>query len=135
MRKLHFFLAIFLVAITSNALAGGQGSIKIPFDPEVGWVIINTTASGKIMATAHLHEGLPNEEFSVSVRVRYEDGSTDVHQDIAVLSTNEKGKGNVQVQVEINPPPGSQTIRRFAFRARRAPQPLYLAVAWDIPLK
>ena len=135
MKKLHLMLTMFLLVTTSYALAGGQGSVKVPFDPDVGWVIINTTSSSKIIASAHLDDGLPNEEFSVTVRVRYEDGSTDVHSDIAVLSTNEMGKGNVQVQVEINPPPGSETIRRLAFRVRRAPDPLYLAVAWDIPLK
>ena len=135
MRKPHLIFTIFLAAVAVNALAGGQGAIKVPFDPDVGWAIINTAASGKIIATAHLNEGLPNEDFSVSVRVRYEDGSTEVYSDIAILSTNEEGKGNVQVQVEVNPPSGSQTIRRFALRIRRAPDPLYLAVVWDIPLK
>ena len=135
MRKSHLILTLFLVAMTANALAGGQGATKVPFDPDVGWAIINTAASGKIIASAHLNDGLPNEVFSVSVRVRFEDGSTEVFADIATLSTNGEGKGNVQVQVEVNPPPGSQTIRRFALRVRRAPEPLYLAVAWDIPLK
>ena len=135
MKKSPLIMTLLFVALTTNALAGGQGAIKVPFDPDVGWVILNTTASGKINASAHLENGLPNEEFSVSARVRYEDGSTDVFADIATLSTNGQGKGNVQIQVEVNPPPGSQTIRRFALRVRRAPDPLYLAVAWDIPLK
>jgi len=135
MSKPNLIMTFFLVAMTANALAGGQGAIKVPFDPDVGWAVINTVASGKVIASAHLNNGLPNEEFLVSVRVRYEDGSTDVFTDIATLSTNGQGKGNVQIQVEVNPPPGSQTIRRFALRVRRAPDPLYLAVAWDLPLK
>lgn len=135
MSKPNLIMTFFLVAMAANALAGGQGAIKVPFDPDVGWAVINTAASGKIIASAHLNNGLPNEEFLVSVRVRYEDGSTDVFADIATLSTNGQGKGNVQIQVDVNPPPGSQTIRRFALRVRRAPNPLYLAVAWDIPLK
>lgn len=135
MSKPNLIMTFFLVAMAANALAGGQGAIKVPFDPDVGWAVINTAASGKVIASAHLNNGLPNEEFLVSVRVRYEDGSTDVFADIATLSTNGQGKGNVQIQVEVNPPPGSQTIRRFALRVRRAPDPLYLAVAWDLPLK
>ena len=121
--------------MATHALAEGQGAVKVEFDPNVGWVIFNTTASGKLIASAHLDDGLPDEEFSVSVRVRYEDQSTDIFADIATLSTNGQGKGNVQVQVDINPPAGTSTLRRVAFRVRRAPNPLYVAVAWDIPLK
>jgi hypothetical protein len=129
-------LATFLmVALAIGASAAGVGAVKVPLDPNVGWVILNTTASGKLVASAHVQDGLPNEEFSVSIRVRYEDGTTDVHADIATLSTNGQGKGNVEVQVDIDPPAGSNTLRRVAFRVRRAPNPLYLAVAWDIPLK
>jgi len=135
MKKSPLIVTLLFVALTTSALAGGQGAIKVPFDPAVGWVILNTTASGKINASAHVEDGLPNEEFSVSVRVRHEDGSTELFTDIAILSTNGQGKGNVQVQVDINPPAGSQTIRRVAFRVRREPDPLYLAVAWDILLK
>jgi len=124
-----------LVTLAASALAQGEGSVKIEFDPDVGWVVLNTTADGKLVASAHLDNGLPDEEFSVSVRVRYEDQSTDVFADIATLLTNGQGKGNVQVQVPINPPAGSTTLRRVAFRVRRAPDPLYLAIAWDMPLK
>jgi len=109
--------------------------VKIPFDPDVGWVIFNTTGDGRIIATAHLDNGLPNEEFSVSVRIRYEDGTTDIYTDIATLTTNGQGKGHVQLQFDLDPPEGSTTLRRLAFRVRRAPDPLYLAVAWDVPLK
>ena len=135
MKKSPLIVTLLFVALTTSALAGGQGAIKVPFDPAVGWVILNTTASGKINASAHIEDGLPNEEFSVSVRVRHEDGSTELFTDIATLSTNGQGKGNVQVQVDINPPAGSNTLRRVAIRVRRAPEPLYVAVAWDIPLK
>ena len=135
MKKSPLIVTLLFVALTTSALAGGQGAIKVPFDPAVGWVIFNTTASGKINASAYVEDGLPNEEFSVSVRVRHEDGSTELFTDIATLSTNGQGKGNVQVQVDIHPPAGSQTIRRVAFRVRREPDPLYLAVAWDILLK
>ena len=134
--KRSLVLATFLMAVLLvSASAGGGGAVKVPFDPNVGWVILNTTASGKLIASAHVQDGLPNEEFSVSVRVRYEDGTTDVHTDIATLSTNGQGKGNIQVQVDIDPPADTNTLRRVAFRVRRAPNPLYLAVAWDIPLK
>lgn len=123
------------VSLAAGALAGGKGAVKVDFDPNVGWVILNTTADGKIIASAHLDNGLPNEEFSVNVRVRYEDQTIDIFEDVATLTTNSQGKGNVQVQLDINPPAGSTTLRRVAFRVRRAPNPLYLAVAWDIPLK
>jgi hypothetical protein len=124
-----------MTALAVSPSAGGVGAVKVPFDPDVGWVILNTTASGKLNATAHVENGRPNEEFSVSVRVRYEDDTVDVFADIATLSTNGQGKGNVHIQVDIDPPADTDTLRRIAFRVRRAPNPLYLAVAWDIPLK
>ena len=92
MKKSPLIVTLLFVALTTNALAGGQGAIKVPFDPAVGWVILNTTASGKINASAHVEDGLPNEEFSVSVRVRHEDGSTEIFADIATLSTNGQGR-------------------------------------------
>ena len=135
MRKTLAFATLLCAMLAAGALAQGAGAVKIPFDPDVGWVVFNTTADGRIIATAHLDNGLPNEEFSVSVRVRYEDQTTDIHQDVATLTTNGQGKGNVQVQIDLNPPEGSTALRRLAFRVRRAPDPLYLAVAWDVPLK
>jgi hypothetical protein len=126
---------LLLVFLATNALAEGKGAVKVDFDPNVGWVVINTTASGKLVASAHLDGGMPNEEYTVGVRVRYEDQSTDIFSDIALLSTNGSGKGNVQVQVDINPPAGDKTLRRVAIRVRRAPDPVIVAVAWDIPLK
>jgi hypothetical protein len=127
-------VSLLIVAVMSAGIASA-GSVRIDFDPAVGWVNLNTTASGRLIATAHVQDGLPDEAFSVSIRVRYEDQSTDVFADIATLTTNGQGKGNVQVQVDLNPPPGSSTLRRVAVRVRRAPDPLYLAVAWDLPLK
>ncbi len=135
MKKSMIITTLLVVAVAAQAFAGGEGSVKIPFDPDVGWAVINTAGSGKLIVVAHVQNGLPNEEFVVGVRVRYEDGSTDIHEDIATLTTNGQGKGNVQVQVDINPPAGDSTLRRVAVRVRRAPQPLYLAVGWDIPLK
>jgi hypothetical protein len=135
MKKSFLITTMLFISLAANALAGGDGAVKVAFDPDVGYVILNTTASGKIVASAHLDNGLPDEEFTVSIRVRYEDQSTDIFQDIATLATNGQGKGNVQVQVDINPPAGTDTLRRVAFRVRRTPNPLYLAVAWDIPLK
>lgn len=135
MKKSLFIVMLLLVFSTTQALAEGKGSVKVPFDPDVGWVVLNTAASGKLVATIHVDSGLPDETFSVTLRVRYEDSNTDVFSDIATLSTNGQGKGNVQVQVDVEPPAGSQTLRRVAVRVRRAPDPLYLAVAWDIPLK
>jgi hypothetical protein len=135
MRGSLVLATLLMTALVGSASAEGVGSVKVPFDPDVGWVVLNTTASGKLIGSAHVHDGRPNTEFSISVRVRYEDGTVDVHQDIATLTTNDQGKGNAQVQVDINPPAGSTTLRRVAFRVRRAPQPLYVAVAWDIPLK
>jgi len=138
--KRPFVIASLLVAVVAFAVsgfAGGKGAVKVDFDPNVGWVIINTTASGKLNATAHLDNGLPNENFMVNVRIRYEDGSVDELVDVATLTTNGQGKGNVQVQVDVNPPAKSSTLRRVAFRVRRPGPPniLYVAVAWDIPLK
>ena len=135
MKKSLVITTLLLASLAANALAGDKGAVRVEFDPDVGWVNLNTTASGKLIATAHLDNGLPSEEFTISVRVRYEDQSTDVFENIATLSTNGQGKGNVQVQVDINPPAGTNTLRRVAIRVRRAPNPLYLAVAWDIPLK
>jgi len=135
MKRSLVITTLLFVFLATNALAGGKGAVKVPFDPDVGWVNLNTTGNGTIIASAHLQNGLPNEEYSVSVRIRYEDQSTDVFADIAILTTNGQGKGNVQVQVDINPPAGSNTLRRVAIRVRRAPDPLYVAVARDIPLK
>jgi hypothetical protein len=135
MKKSLVVTVMLVIALAANAHAEGKGAVKVDFDPNVGWVNLNTTANGQIIATAHLDNGLSNEVYSVSVRVRYEDQTTDVFEDIATLSTNGQGKGNVQVQVDINPPAGTQSIRRVAVRARRTPDPLYLAVAWDIPFK
>lgn len=126
---------LLVTCLASGVLAAGIGSVQVPFDPEVGWAIVNTTASGGLVVVAHLESALPDEDFSVSLRVRYEDGNTDVFQDIAVLSTNDLGRGNVFVRVDTLPPEGSTTIRRVAVRVRRAPQPLYVAVAWDLTLK
>lgn len=131
-------IATLLVALSAVAgFAQGEGAVKIDFDPPVGWVILNTTASGKLIATAHLNNGKPNEDFSITVRVRYEDDSIVPFTDIATLSTNGQGKGDVQVQLDLDPPAGSTTLRRVAFRVRRPGPPniLYLAVAWDLPLK
>ena len=135
MKKSLLISTLILVALAANAHAEGKGAVKVQFDPDVGWVNLNTTANGTIIASAHLDSGLPNDEYSVSVRVRYEDQSTEVFADIATLYTNGQGKGNVQVQVDINPPAGSSTLRRVAIRVRKSPDPLYVAVAWDIPLK
>lgn len=139
MKKSLIFAMMLVAALTlaSSVYAGGMGAIKAHFDPDVGWVILNPPASGKLIATAHLESGLPNEEFTVTVRVRYMDNSVDEFVDIATLSTNGQGKGNVHVSVDINPSAGSDTIRRVAFRVRRPgpPNVLYNAVVWDIPLK
>ena len=135
MKKSLVITTLLLVSLAANALAEGKGAVRAEFDPDVGWVNLNTTANGKVIATAHLDNGLPNEEYAVSVRVRYEDQSTEIFPDIATLSTNGQGKGNVQVQVDINPPAGTTTLRRVAIRVRRTPNPLYLAVVWDLPLK
>ena len=135
MKRALVIAAVLFVVLATGAYAQGKGAVKIPFDPDVGWVIINTTGDGRLIANAHLDGGLPDEEFSVTVRVRYEDGNTDIFDDIATLVTNGQGKGNVQVQVDIHPPAGSGTLRRVAVRVRKAPDPLYLAVAWDLPLK
>ena len=130
-------LLIAAFAFVVSVSAEGKGAVKVEFDPNVGWVILNTTASGTLNATAHLDNGVPNEDFTVSVRIRYEDGRVDEHANIATLSTNGQGKGNVKVQVNITPGAASNTLRRVAFRVRRPGPPniLYLAVVWDVPLK
>ena len=129
-------LATTLVLVT-GALAAGQGNVKVDFDPNVGWVNLNTTASGKLNASAHLESAVPDEILSVTIRVRYEDGTITPWVSVATLRTNEQGKGNVHVPINIDPPPDSGKIRRIAFRVRK-PGPggvTYIAVAWDIPLK
>ena len=136
--KTSIALALLLISLFAVcAYAQGGGAVKINLDPDVGWAIINTTASSKLNATVHLDNGRPNEDFSISIRVRYEDNSTVAFTDIATLSTNGQGKGNVQVKVDLDPPAGSTTLRRVAVRVRRPGPPniLYTAVAWDLPLK
>ena len=138
--KRSFVVATLLIAtlaFAASAFEEGEGAVKVEFDPNVGWVILNTTASGTLNATAHVSNGLPNEEFLVNVRVRYEDDTVAEFVQIATLTTNAEGNGNVHVQVDINPPADSNTLRRVAFRVRRPgpPSVLYVAVAWDIPLK
>ena len=130
-------LLVAALAFAVSVCAQGRGAVKVPFEPNVGWVTINSTASGKLNATAHLENGRPNETFSVTVRIRYEDGTMDQFADIATLSTNAQGKGNVQVQVDIKPSANFNSLRRVAIRVRRPGPPniLYLAVAWDLPLK
>ena len=135
MKKSLVITTLLLISLAANALAEGQGAVKAHLKPDVGWVILNTTASGKFIASVHLDNGLPNEEFTVSVRVRYSNQTTEIFPDIATLSTNGQGKGNVQVQVDLNPPPRARLLRRVAIRVRRAPDPVYLAIVWDIPLK
>lgn len=127
--------ALLLVFLATTAWAQGKGAVKAEFDQGAGWVVINTTGSGKVIAAVHIDNGLPNEQYAVSVRIRYADQSTDVFADIATLSTNGQGTGNIQVQLDITPPPGTDTLRRVAVRIRRAPNPLYVAIAWDVPLK
>lgn len=129
-----FIAAVVLIVSVS---VGSKGAVKVEFEPNVGWVILNTTASGKLNATVHLDDGIPNEDFMINVRIRYEDGSVEELVNIATLSTNGEGKGNLRVQVNITPPADSNILRRVAFRARRPgpPNVLYLAVAWDVPLK
>jgi len=135
MKKSLIITALALVFLAGNAFAGGKGAVKVDFDPNVGFVNLNTTASGMLIAAVHIDSGLPNDDYSVTVRVRYEDGSKDIFNDIATLTTNGQGRGNVQVQVDINPPAGSNTLRRIAVRVEKANDPVYLAIAWDIPLK
>jgi hypothetical protein len=125
------------ILFAAGALAAGQGTVKVDFEPNVGWVNLNTTGSGKLNATAHLDSGLVNEVFSVSIRVRYEDGTIIPWVAVATLRTNEEGIGNVHVPINIDPPPNSGALRRIAFRVRKTGPGgvTYIAVAWDIPLK
>ena len=138
MKQLLILATMLAIALASVVgVFAGDGAVKTEFDPNVGWVILNTTASGKLNATAHLDNAAPNEEFTVSVRIRYEDGTVVPFADIGTLSTNGQGKGNAQVQMDIDPSAGSKTLRRVAFRVRQTGPSgfLYLAVAWDVPLK
>lgn len=131
-------LATMLIAVFAvRGFAQGNGAVKVAFDPDVGWAIVNTTASGHLNVNAHLDNGRPNQEFTVSVRIRYADGTVIPYQDIGILSTNGQGKGNFQDRMDIDPPADSAVLRRVAVRVRRPGPPniLYVAVAWDIPLK
>ena len=125
------------LVLATGALAAGQGTVKVDFEPNVGWVNLNTTGSGKLNCTAHLESALPDEIFSVSIRVRYEDGTIIPWVAVATLRTNGLGIGNVHVPINIDPPPDSGALRRIAFRVRKTGPGgvTYIAVAWDIPLK
>ena len=139
MKKAWVLTTILIVtlAFVVNVSAERKGTVKVDFDPNVGWTNLNTTASGRLNATAHLYNGAPNQDFMVNVRIRYEDGTVAQFTNIATLSTNGGGIGNVQVQVDIDPPTGSNTLRRVAVRLRTPSPPiaLYVATAWDLPLK
>ena len=114
MKKLTVIIALFasILIIAAIAIAGGKGAVKDelfvhPGDLSiVGWVILNTTASGKLNVTAHLDNGNPNEEFIVNVWIYPENPEST--QDawgkffgVATLSTNEQGKGNAHAQVDL----------------------------------
>ena len=138
--KRSLLLATLLIvasAVVVSVSAGGKGATKVPFDPNVGWAIVNTNDSNKLKVTAHLESGLPNEAFDVTLRVRYEDGTVVPYTDIATLYTNGQGKGNIEVIVNLDPPSNSGTVRRVAVRLRRPgpPNVVYIALAWDVPLK
>lgn len=129
---LTIMLSVFLAAA---ALAGGKGAVTVPFDTGIGSVNINTAGSSRLIAVGHLDDGLPNAEYSVSLRVRYENGTNDAHADLATFTTNGQGKASFNVQVDIDPAAGDMTLRRVAVRVRNAPNDADIAVAWDIPLK
>ena len=138
--KRSLLLATLLIvasAVVVSVSAGGKGAVKVPFDPNVGWAIVNTNDSNELKVTAHLGSGLPNEAFDVTLRVRYEDGTVVSYTDIATLYTNEQGAGNIEVIVNLDPQPNSGTVRRVAVRLRKPSPPnvVYIALAWDVPLK
>ena len=138
--KRSLLLATLLIvasAVVVSVSAGGKGAVKVPFDPHVGWAIVNTNDSNELKVTAHLGSGLPNEAFDVTLRVRYEDGTVVSYTDIATLYTNGQGAGNIEVIVNFDPQPNSGTVRRVAVRLRRPgpPNVVYIALAWDVPLK
>lgn len=135
MKRTITFTLILAVGLAMAALAGGNGAVTVPFDTNVGTVTINTTGSGRVIATGHLDNGRPNAEYSISLRIRYENGSNDPYPDIATFTTNGQGKGNFNVQVDTAPRPGDTTLRRVAVRVRNAPNDADIAVAWDVPLK
>lgn len=126
-----------LVLPMVERLATPRGAVHEPFDPDRGWVNLNTTASGMLIGTAHLQGARPNAEFFVNVRVRYEDNTVEQFINVATLTTNEDGNGNANVHVNVMPNEGETTLRRVAFRVRKTTPPnvVYLAVAWDVPLK
>jgi len=43
--------------------------------------------------------------------------------------------GNGQVKVAVDPPEGSTTVRRVTVRVRRASNPVYVEVGWDLAMK
>lgn len=138
--KRSLLLATLLIvasAVVVSVSAGGKGAVKVPFDPNVGWAIVNTNDSNELKVTAHLGSGLPNEAFDVTLRVRNEDGTVVSYTDIATLYTNGQGAGNIEVIVNLDPQPNSSTVRRVAVRLRRPgpPNVIYIALAWDVPLK
>jgi len=130
-------LADDLVLPMVERFATREAVTREPFDPDRGWVNLNTTASGMLICAAHLQGARPNAEFFVNVRVRYEDGTVDEFIDVATLTTNEDGNGNASVRLNVMPHEGETTLRRVAVRVRKTTPPnlLYLAVAWDVPLK
>jgi hypothetical protein len=137
MRRSLTLATILIAVIVIPGFAQGKGAVKTAFDPDVGWAIVNTTASGHLNVNAHVDNGRPNREFTVSVRIRYADGTVIPYKDIGILSTNGQGNGNFQGRMDIDPPADSDVIRRVAVRVRKPGPPniVYVAVAWDVPLK
>ena len=93
MRRSLFAVGISL-AMSSLAIAGGNGAVKTPVldaGNEVGWAILNTDCEGFLVVNVHLNDGLADEEFTVRVNGEV----------VGTLSTNGQGKGNFYAEIPL----------------------------------
>ncbi len=67
-------------------------------DEVVGWIKANTTASGLLIVEVHLDQGDPLTWFDAFVTI----GDEMHEEDLAWLLTNDQGKGNTHIAVQLN---------------------------------
>jgi len=133
MKKMGILFLVFVLTtclFASSVYAKGdsaEGAVEVdlvqwqtgPNWNVVGSVILNTTANGKLVVNLNM-DTVPNlEDYDIVVAVRYypppyipiSDYPPNILETFSdVLDTNAKGKGNVNVKVDIDPPIGNSNV-------------------------
>ncbi len=86
---------------------GGGGEVP-PVELEtVGWAIANTTGAGELIILVNLTDGQPDAEYDVFVDVN----GLGNPEDVALLSTNDEGRGTVHLTLDLsNYPPTEDSV-------------------------